>query len=79
MALASLYENGVGVPLDIDKARHYYTLSAAQGSRYAADRLAFLAGQPPAEPKGDLSEPQEQPRPAEDVRLRQTTEAVPVR
>ncbi len=46
--LAEMYEQGVGTPVDQDKARHWYQAAAQQGHEQAARRVAdwdaYLAG-----------------------------------
>jgi TonB family protein len=46
VTLATMYEGGDRVPMDIEKARHWFTLAAAQGDEVAKDHLRFIGGSP---------------------------------
>ena len=47
-ALGTIYENGLGVEADMDKAMDYYTQAADRGVEAAVQRLADLAAEPAA-------------------------------
>jgi TonB family protein len=42
VTLATMYERGDRIPLDIEKARHWFTLAAAKGDVVAKDHLRFI-------------------------------------
>jgi len=42
VTLATMYEGGDRVPADIEKARHWFALAAAQGDSVAKDHLRFI-------------------------------------
>jgi protein TonB len=42
VTLATMYERGDRIPVDIEKARHWFTLAAAEGDKVATDHLRFI-------------------------------------